>query len=383
MAVSPAWAEAQQRGGVCIDTTLGVTTPGGSAVELTVTDGTVTQSAALGSRWTADITIESEPGQNTRALVTTPGAIFRLSQTVSGGTAAETIPLGVYVLAARPKSSRSGGIDLVLVDQWKRITDARFLSPYATPLGQANAGTAIRALVLGAVADAQVIPADGLVEPTGPYRTTEERDRAAVLQRYARDFDLDLHFDAEGVFRIDPAHQIDVQGRAVATFRDRTPLANGGQVTMRYSETEQPYEADINTVRCIPPDVDPGDWWPIASWTAFSVTVDQWDPRHKSKVGAYLPIFYQPEIPISREQATRNAARFLTIFGRASRTSVKTWLSPQIAPGDTVLLHESETWHEPEHVGLQLVESNAYNLFTLENDIVVRNGDLVETEEID
>lgn len=382
MAVSPTWAAAQERGGVEVTTMLTVTTPGGASAELTVTKGTVAQSATIGSRWTASVSIDAEPGQNSRALVTTPGALFRLSQTLTAGTTAETLPLGVYGLAARPKNARTSGIDLVLADQWKRITDARFVTPYTTPLTHLTAGEAIRGLVLGAVPDATIVPGDNLVNSTASYVTSEERDRGVVLQRYARDFDLDLHFDGEGAFRIDPAHTIDVEHGPVATFLDRAPLGNGARVTMRYSETEQPYEAVINAVRCIPPDIPS---WPAGSipWTAFTVGVNQWDPRHRSRVGAVMPIFYQPELPISRDQATRNAARFLTAYGRGSRTSIKTWLSPQIAPGDTVLLHETATWHEPEHVGLQLVESNIYDLFTLENDIVVRNGDLVEMEEID
>lgn len=331
------------------------TVPGGEPVEISQaqkredgtmgpgwTSGSVSCSGSSGVRYSASFTISPEPGADTYAMVSTPGAIFHVRHGIDFGAGdIELVHCGVFEASDGGVTIGVGEISLGLVDLWQRIERCRFLSPYVPDSG--TRATRIVNAVIDAIPDATTV----IVDEGGEFVAGEnvwDRDRTQFITDMARDGSLDAHFDAAGAFLVRREPVLDP---ATAVWTYRTGLASN----IDTAERRRPFDRLYNTVVVVP--IDETQEWSMQ--VVSDLPADH--PRHPDKIGV-VPYFYASPTLLTAEAAyAAGVTIFQRILGTTETVNISGLSNPALEYGDIVaLVHEaSET--DPGFSAVHFVDS--------------------------
>ena len=375
------WRKARE-GGVKPVARLTVTVPGGEPVELALDANApvlqVDKKLDRGNRYAARAEVIREVGQDTFALVTTPGAIFRITYGWDYGAGlVETRAMGVYELGRKPKGSRYGRISLDLADLWRRLDECRLIEPVIGKVGDTRTGL-VRQHVAAAMPGVSFIAsANGGKIGT---ETTWDEARTSLVNDLARDGKFLAYFDAEGTFVIEPDPVL-APKHPVETFVD------GPDATILGLEDEVIDKPLYNGVVVRPQD-DGDDPEPkkkgksSQSWAQVEVWItDPTHPRHPDKIGR-RPYFYSsPTLANSGAATSAGVSLLQRVASDVTRVDISTWAAGHIDPGDTVATVESATYADAGLARIWLVEDVKYDAITTATTITARSADTIPTED--
>lgn len=341
-----------------------ITAPGGGPVDLAWSDGSITGQVGTGQRYGAELTVTPIAGQNTAALLGTPGAIVKIEHGVDFGAGRiERVPVFTGEVASSPSIAILGGdISVSLADQWKRIERARFLAPY-TPPANTRAAT-IAAVVTAAIPGVQIqILADGGSHGGG---TTWDRDRTQLIQDLARDGGLEAGFDAAGVFVI--------RNLPTASAAPVWDLRTGVASNILEASREIPLDRLYNMVVVVPASEE-------QTWTAQVVdTLLPSHPRHKSKIGS-VPYFWASPTATTAAAAYAAGKKILErVLGEASTLNVSALGNPALEPGDVVQVSHDPTATDPGIAARHYTDSLTVALRNYSMELATRSAAAMEEE---
>lgn len=342
-----------------------VTPPGSSdASELAITDGSVSISGD-GSRYSASLTLSPDVSRDLYALVSTPGAIFKIRSGIAlGDGQIEWADAGVYEATAGNKPLQVGAMPLTLVDQTTRLTRCRFLSPWSASAGARS--DALEAMVLDAIPDASVVKIN-----TGGTMATAlfDKDRTGAIAQIRDEGGLDAAFEAAGRF-------------SIAKQRILTPTApvwtaRTGKVSNITSATrEKPLDRMYNCVVVQPIDE-------TQTWAQQVVRIkDTTHPRHRDKIGD-VPFFYSSASLVSDSDAKAMGGSVLQmLLGTTERIQLSLLGNPALEYGDTIAVAAEMTPTDPGLAGSYLLETSTLNLITHAQEVTARSSSLADLEEV-
>jgi hypothetical protein len=327
----------------------------------------VSSSSSTGVRYQApNLSIAPIAGQDTYAMVSTPGAIFRVTHGINYGAGdVELIELGVYEVARGSVRIAGGDISLSLVDLWQRIDRCRFLAPYAPPSGTRAS------LIATAVNNA--VPGFGIYATNdgGAYVEGDnvwDRERPQFINDMAKDGSLDVGFDAAGEFRIRKQPVLD-PAASVWTFRTG-PAAN-----LNTADRERPFNRDFNTVIVEPMDAS-------QAWDQQVVQIsDPTHPLHPSKVGV-VPFWYKSATANDNAEALQVAVTTLQqVAGSTETVNLDALSNPALEVGDVVTIAHPATDTDPGFGAVHIIDSWSMDLATGAMSLATRSSALPALEE--
>lgn len=327
--------------------------------------GNVSSSASTGVRYQASLSIVPQPGQDTYALLSTPGAIFGIDHGVNFGAGnVELINLGVYEATKGGVRLAGGDISLSLVDLWNRVDRCKFLAPYAPPSGS-------RASLI-ATAIANAVPAAGIYATTdgGLYEEGDKLwdERTSFVTDMAKDGSLDVGFDAAGEFRIRRQPMLD-PASSVWIYR------TGEASNINSAERERPFDRYFNTVIVQPLDES-------QAWDQQVVQIsDPAHPLHPSKVGV-VPFFYKSATANDNAEALQVAASILAqVTGVTETVNLDVLGNPGLEVGDVITIAHDKTDTDPGFAAFHIIDSFQLDLKSGGMSLATRSSALPDLEE--
>ena len=334
------------------------------AYPLEVTACTVNVALDQGSRYTANIEIVSQVGEDTYGMVSTPGSTFLIFAGVDlGGTAGfEEVRLGTYEAVSGSVNVTGKQISLSLSDLWVRLERCRFVVPKS--FSYAYDRTAI---IRGLVEDADYYAyVDDRTEDGGgtANANTWEESRTEAILEVAKDGALDAAYDASGAFRIQPQKVLDPTNPVWI-------LRTGPNSNILTTNRERPFDRLYNTAVVRPSD-DEQTWV-----TQIRQIADPDHPQHQDKVGV-VPYFYSSPMIQTAAQAIAAADGLLfRILGRTETIQISNISNPALEVGDTILVLHEPTETDPGLEQYYFVQSWSMDLFSGEQTIVaISNSDV-------
>lgn len=354
-------------------TTITVTTPDGATRTLAWSAVSVSSSNASGVRHTANVEVLPEPGVDLYSILSTPGALFHIVNGIDFGSGfTETIPLGVYEAASGGINITDGDISLDLVDLWARVERCRFTAPYTPALDVFPPPTDSRAdLIEAAVLEAVPTATFDVRDTGGTTDLTDrvwDRDRTQFIDDIAKDGELDVYFDAAGVFVIRKEPIVD-EAASVWTFR------TGEFGNIMVAERERPFDRLYNRVVVVPIDE-------TQTWSAVYVDLTDTDnPRHSSKIGV-VPYFYTSPT-LTTETAAVSAANTILqrVQGTTETLSLSTTGAPMLEVGDTVTVVHQATDADPGFNAIHIIDGWDFDPVTGAMSCKTRSSTLSDSEE--
>lgn len=352
------------------------TVPGGDPIEIGpsalladgVTHGpgwsacTVSCSNSSGARYSANLTITPAPGQDTYAIVSTPGAIFDIDHGIDFGAGhVELVDCGVYEATQGGVNILDGDITLSLVDKWARLERCRFLTPYA-PTGGTRASRiteAVTAAVPGT--STSVLASGGTLTAGGVW----DQSRTQFVTDLAKDGGLDAYFDASSVFivRAEPI--------LTPTAPDWTFSSSSNIET---ATRERPFDRLYNTVVVIPADE-------TQTWARQTVTLsDPTHPRHPDKIGV-VPFFWSSPTLMTASAAKAAGETILQrVLGTTETVNLGGLGNPALEVGDTVSIVHPATETDPGFAAFHLIDSLSMDLANGRQTVATRSTSVAQLE---
>lgn len=369
-----------------LTTTITCTVPGGSPVVIGpsalladgVTHGpgwsaaSVSSSNATGVRYSASLTVTPAPGQDTYAILSTPGAIFEIRHGIDFGAGdTELVDMGVYEATQGGVNILDGDISLSLVDLWTRLERCRFLKPYA-PTSGTRASRITEAVTAAAPGyPTSVLSTGGSLVAGGVW----DQSRTQFIADLAKDGGLDAFFDAAGVFvvRDEPI--------LTPTAPDWTFLTGADRGNIVTASRERPFDRLYNAVVVKPADE-------TQTWAAQTVVID--DPNHPRWPGTpptygdgigLTPFFWSsPSVMSVASAKSAGAAILQRVLGTTESVSLGVLGNPALEVGDTISIVHPATEVYPGFSAFHLIDSFNYNLATGDMSVATRSTSLAELE---
>jgi hypothetical protein len=305
------------------------------------------------------------PGQDTYALVSTPGAIFDIDHGIDFGAGnVEFVDCGVYEASKGGVRLAGGDISLSLVDLWQRVDRCKFLAPYAPPSGSRAA------LIATAVGNA--VPAAGIYATTdgGLYEEGEKLwdERTSFISDMSKDGSLDVGFDAGGEFRMRRQPELD-PATSVWLFR------TGDASNVDAADRERPFDRYFNTVIVQPLDES-------QSWDEQVVQIaDPSHPLHPSKVGV-VPFRYKSATANDNAEALQVAISTLArVSGTTETVNLDVLSNPALEVGDVVTIAHAKTDTDPGFAAVHIIDSFQMDLASGRMSLATRSSALPDLEE--
>lgn len=331
------------------------------------TSGTVSSSNSTGARYQAGLTITPEPGADTYALVSTPGAIFTIKHGIDFGVDdIELVDCGVYE-AAKPSVAIGGGdIRVSLVDLWVRLERNRFMAPHYPESGSRavkiaeTVTDAMPGVVLAGTADG------GLYEQGD---RVWDRDRTRFIRDMADDGALDVAFDASGAFRIRNQPIVDAASASVWTFR------TGVASNIISADRERPLDRLYNTVVMEPLD-------DTQSWDRQVIVLGDTDnPLHPTHFGPAQFFYKSATLQTPAEVTTAGVAIMQRFMGTTETIGLNAVSNPALEVGDVVTVIHEQTDTDPGLRALHAIDSFQMDLKSGAMTLATRSSNLADLEE--
>lgn len=341
------------------------TVPGGSPVELRWNSGNVSSASSTGVRYQASLSLPPMAGQDTYALVSTPGALFEIDHGIDFGAGdVELIDCGVYEASKGGVKIAGGDISLSLVDLWQRVDRCKFLAPFAPATGSRAS------LIATAVANA--VPATGIYATNdgGLYEEGDKLwdERTSFIADLSKDGSLDVGFDAGGEFRIRKLPVLDPTA-SVWTFR------TGDAGNLNTADRDRPFDRYYNTVIVQPLDES-------QAWDQQVVQIsDPAHPLHPDKVGV-VPFFYKSATAGDNAEALQVAVSTLSrVSGATETVSLDVLGNPALEVGDVVTIAHEATDTDPGFAAVHIIDSFQMDLRTGGMTLATRSSALPDLQE--
>lgn len=321
------------------------------------TAASVASAIGSGIRYSASLSVTPEPGTDTYAMVSTPGAIFKIRHGIDFGAGdVELVDCGVYEAATGGVRITGGDISLTLVDLWQRVERCRFLVPHSPASGKRS--SLISAAVSAVIPGAEVLTsADGGTFTGGS--NVWDYDRTQFVSDLASDGSLDAAFDASGAFRI-RAEPV-MATAPVWTYR------TGIEGNIVEADRDRPLDRLYNMVIVVPIDGE-------QTWTRQSVSIDDAShPRHRSKIGD-VPFFYRSPTLLTASAALAAARTILQrVIGSTETLTIEGLSNPALEVGDVVAVLHERTDTDPGFQAIHFIDSLQFDLSTGSGSIATRS----------
>lgn len=339
--------------------------PGGEAVPLEWTAGSITCDMSSASRYTAPLRLTPSDRIDVFDLVTTPGARFTIDTGFDyGGAASELIPMGRYELARDSADMFGGEISVDLVDDWAKLARAEYDGPYSP-------GTGLRAQIIAdavqeAIPDVSVdIRADGGIYTAGDLSW---ESRTTLISDMAKDGGLDCYFDGAGTFviRLEPT----INAKApVWTFR------SGAAANIVSGDRTRPFDQFYNRVIVLPMDES-------QTWAAQIVEiVDTQHPLHKSKYGVSTYKYRSPGLDTAAAALAAAATILRRVMGTPETLSFGSFGMSALEAGDTVSIAAISAATGKIFTAAHMLDAFTFDLATASLSASTRSTDATEIEE--
>jgi hypothetical protein len=333
-----------------------VTVPGGESVEVEIKGGTLTVDGS--SRIRRRISNLELVGDSTvYEVVSTPGAIFAITQGIAYGSSDELVPIFWGEAQSPAQSFGDGSISVTLVDLGNWLARCRFLTPYA-PAGGTTRVAAITAVVQGAIPTATVT---NLSSDTGTITagTVWSESRGDAITNLTQDGGTEAYFRADGSFVIR-----DIPTTATAPVWSASSGAGG---VLKSATRTRPTDRLYNTYV-----VRPGDQAQTWAQQIAQVT-DTANPRHPDHIGV-VPYFYTAPTASTAAVALQIANNGLDrVLGTTESLALSSIANPALEAGDSIRVITPRINTEPAQIFQHFIDSYTMSLSSGDMQIATRS----------
>lgn len=242
--------------------------------------------------------------------------------------------VGTFVVTAAEEAG-AGQMKITGEDRWRRVVDARFLSPVVTSGLHINA---IDALITDA--DGRIVCTDYTGKTSQHRSSVWERDRDKAVLELAKAIGVDVYFNPSGAAEIRPVPVID------ATSAWRVHGGDGGVLIepRRKKSRDKVYNAVVAEGEDASGNVA------VRAVATVGATNSQ---LQYGGAAGQKPRFYRSTLITTQEQAQNTANSLLAkVSGAAKTVTIDSFTNPALEAGDT--LHVEI---EPGRYELHLVEA--------------------------
>jgi hypothetical protein len=302
-------------------TVVTVTPPGGSATTLRLKSGTVSVDCTAAIRRKASLELYGTAADFD--IVTTPGAVFRITHGIRFGIPTDRELVAVFTGELIDGTQRlgDGSISIGLADHTQWLQRCRFLAPYVPPTTLTRAQT-IQAIVAAAKPGTSVV---NLSSDTGKVGNQLFPDmRTDAIRTLATDAALEAYFRADGVYII--------RDRPTLTAAPVYTVKAGTAGTLVTASRRRPLDKLYNTWVVRPSAADGSQTWKQQSATI----TDTAHPRHSSKIGVVPYFWASPTIQTAANALAVAASMRDRALGTSETLTLTAIANPALDASDVV-----------------------------------------------
>lgn len=339
-----------------------VTPPGGTpkVIELNADDQNTFKINSAPPRYTASLTISPKLGEDVSAMISVPGAKFRIWTGLDYGAGQrELIPCGVYEATSGTSPLTIGVLPLELSDLTAKLDRCKFVGPWLAAAGYR--ADAIEAMVLDADPTIEVVKlATGGLMPETVFTT----DRVAAINQVAKDGVLDAAFDAQGRFVIQDAP---VMNQRAAVWTTKTGVVSN----IIDADRDQPVGRYVNTVVVEP--IDEQDW-PAQIVSLTNVN----HPLHYLKIGKAPVVHHSSTLETPAQAYAAGVALLQQLITSTEQIRITALGNQALEYGDGLTVIHERTEIDPGLAGVYMLETATFDIATGTQNIATRTADLSE-----
>lgn len=331
-----------------IRTTLTVTPPGGSPLEVGIKSGTLRVESGSRIRRKGSLVLVGD--SSVYETVAAPGAIFTIQHGLKMGNITELVPAFVGEATSPAQDFGGGTIGLSLADNAQWLSRTRFVTPYA-PTAVTTRVAAITAVVTAARPGTVVVNESTDTGTIGSAQVWSEGPLDVVAD-LTRDGGTEAFFRADGTFLI----------RNMATTLSapvwEAKAGEGG--TLLSAERTRDSDRMFNTVVVRPAAADGSQTWPQQT----AQVTDANHPLHPSKIGT-VPYFWSSPTTKTAAAALVAANRILDrVLGVTETLSLGSITNPALEANDVIRVITPPIGIEPAQIFQHFIDSYSYDLGT-------------------
>lgn len=331
-----------------IRTTLTVTPPGGTPLEVGIKSGNLRVESGSRIRRKGSLVLVGD--SSVYETVSAPGAIFTIQHGLKMGNTIELVPAFVGEATSPAQDFGGGTIGLSLADNAQWLSRTRFVTPFA-PTPSTTRVAAITSVVVNARPGTVVVDesTDSGTIGSGQVWTEGPLD---VIADLTRDGGTEAFFRADGTFVI----------RNVATTTSTAvwEAKAGAGGTLLSAERTRDSDRLFNTVVVRPSASDGSQTW--AQQVARVVDVNH--PLHESKVGE-VPYFWSSPTIKTAAAALAAANRILDrVLGISETLALGSITNPALEANDVIRVITPQIGIEPAQIFQHFIDSYSYDLGT-------------------
>lgn len=329
-----------------IVTTLTVTVPGGTPVEVGIKSGSLQVDAGSRIRRRGSLVLRGD--SSVYELVATPGAILNIQHGLIMGNVTETVPAFQGEVTQPAQSFGDGEISVQIGDNAVWLSRTKFVAPYA-PTVATQRVTAIANVVTTARPGTTVINESSDTGTIGSAQVWQNGP-LDVIADLTRDGNTEAYFRADGTFVI--RDQKTTLSPAVWTINS----GSGGTLTAaeRTRDATQMY----NTV-CVDPSATDGS----QTWARQTATVtDPNHPRYPAKIG--IAPYYWSSPTAKTAGAALSAANSILdrVLGTTETLALGSIANPALEANDVIRVITPPINTEPAQVFQHFIDSMSIDL---------------------
>jgi hypothetical protein len=323
-----------------------VTVPGGDPVDVRVKAGSISADSSSRVRRSGSMVVQG--GADVFALVSTPGAVFRVYHGIDFGSTTELVPVFTGELSSPVQQVGVGEVRVTLADLGERVSRCRFLAPFS-PAGSTRRVDVIAAVVADAVPAATVVDSSTDVGTVGGGKVWDE-NRWDVITDLALDGQSEAFFAADGSFRLRDAP-------SMTSSPVWTVNAGDGGVLISAAR-ERPLDRLFNTVVVRPSATDGSQ-----SWTQQVVSVEgPGSPLAPDVIGT-VPFFFASPSASTAEAARAAGLRILRrVVGLTESLAIECVANPALEINDVIRVITPSTEVDSAQAFQHFVDSFSFDL---------------------
>lgn len=302
-----------------LETSVTLTTPGGSTVPLLLESGSISAKSGQIIRRTAPLVVEGD--SDLYRQLSTPGALITVQHGIDfGGGQTELVPMIKGELASAAKQIGDGLISCTVSDWGQRIEGTSYLTPVSPDPAAGRLATVAAAVTGGVPTTVQNLGTDTATIGTKQVWESRSQQVLSLLQ----DSGAEGFFQPDGVFLIRDLPQ--TTDDPVWVFR----TGDGG--TIETFARQRPLDKLYNAVVVRPASLDGSQ-----PWTQITAQItDTGNPRHPNYIGLRPYVWQSPTI-MTAAQAQTVAARLLNkVQGSTETIQLGAVSNPALEVGDVI-----------------------------------------------
>lgn len=331
-----------------IRTTLTVTAPGGSPVEVAIKSGNLRVESGSRIRRKGSLVLVGD--SSVYEAVSAPGSIFSIQHGLKMGNTVELVPAFTGEATSPAQDFGGGTIGLTLADNAQWLSRTRFVTPYA-PSPALTRVAAITSVVTAARPGTTVVNESTDTGTIGSAQVWTEGP-LDVISDLSGDGGTEAFFRADGVFVIRDAKTL------VSSPVWEAKAGDGG--TLLSAERTRDSDRLFNTVVVRPSATDGSQTWV----QQVAQVTDVNSPLHPSKIGV-VPYFWSSPTIKTAGAALTAANRILDrVLGVTETLSLGSITNPALEANDVIRVITPSIGIEPAQIFQHFIDSYSYDLGT-------------------